>query len=120
MAPDGSGAPGADQKLARNAVLTDTVKITASAFLGLTVGCAQCHSHRYDPIPQADFYRLRAAFEPAYDTTKWTAPAARRVSLYTAADKKKAADGRMEWKGPSNEFDLPLQKATRVFLNPKK
>jgi hypothetical protein len=62
MAPDGTGAPGADQKLARNAVLTDTVKIVSSAFLGLTVGCAQCHNHRYDPIAQADFYRLRAAF----------------------------------------------------------
>ena len=91
MAPDGSGAPGADQKLARNAVLTDVVKITSSAFLGLTVGCAQCHNHRYDPIPQADFYRLRAAFEPAYDVTNWKPPAARRVSLYTEADRKKAA-----------------------------
>jgi len=92
MAPDGSGAPGADQKLARNAVLTDTVKITASAFLGLTVGCAECHNHRYDPIPQSDFYRLRAAFEPGYDTTNWKPPAARQVSLYTTADKKQAAE----------------------------
>jgi mono/diheme cytochrome c family protein len=91
-APDGSGAPGADQKLARNAVLTDTVKITASAFLGLTVGCAECHNHRYDPIPQTDFYRLRAAFEPGYDLTAWKPPAARQVSLYTATDRKKAAE----------------------------
>jgi hypothetical protein len=91
-APDGSGAPGADQKLARNAVLTDTVKITASAFLGLTVGCAECHNHRYDPIPQSDFYRLRAAFDPGYDLTNWKPPAARQVSLYTDADKKKAAE----------------------------
>jgi mono/diheme cytochrome c family protein len=92
MAPDGTGAPGADQKLARNAVLTDTVKITASAFLGLTVGCAQCHNHRYDPIPQTDFYRLRSAFEPALNPANWTPPAARQVSLYTEADKKKAAE----------------------------
>lgn len=92
MAPDGTGAPGADQKLVRNAVLTDTVKITSSAFLGLTVGCAECHNHRYDPIPQTDFYRLRAAFEPAYDLSAWKPPAARQVSLATAADRKKAAD----------------------------
>ncbi len=96
MAPDGSGVSGVDQKLARNAVLTDTVKITASAFLGLTVGCAQCHNHRYDPIPQTDFFRLRAAFEPGYDTTAWKMPAARRVSLYTVADKKKAAEIEVE------------------------
>ncbi len=92
MAPDGTGAAAAaDQKLARNAVLTDTVKITASAFLGLTVGCAECHNHRYDPIPQTDFYRLRAAFEPGFDLTAWKAPAARQVSLYTADERAMAA-----------------------------
>ncbi|QDU23521.1 PSD1 and planctomycete cytochrome C domain-containing protein [Urbifossiella limnaea] len=90
MAPDGTGAAGADQKLARNAVLTDTVKITASAFLGLTVGCAECHNHRYDPIPQTDFYRLRAAFEPGFDLTAWKAPAARQVSLYTPDERAMA------------------------------
>jgi mono/diheme cytochrome c family protein len=92
MAPDGTSTPGVDQKLARNQVLTDTVKITASAFLGVTVGCAQCHNHRYDPIPQADFYRLRAAFEPGYDLTNWKPPASRQVSLYTDSDKKKASE----------------------------
>ncbi len=91
MAADGTGAAGADQKVARNAVLTDTVKITASAFLGLTVGCAECHNHRYDPIPQTDFYRLRAAFEPGFDLTAWKAPAARQVSLYTPDERAMAA-----------------------------
>ncbi|WP_020468469.1 PSD1 and planctomycete cytochrome C domain-containing protein [Zavarzinella formosa] len=92
MAPDGSGAPGADQKLARNAVVTDTVKIVSSAFLGITVGCAQCHNHRYDPVPQTDFYRLRAFLEPGYDPAAWKPPAARQLSLYTEADRKKAAE----------------------------
>lgn len=90
MAPDGSGAAGADAKAARNQVLTDTVKIVSSAFLGLTVGCAQCHNHRYDPIPQTDFYRLRAAFEPAYDPTHWQSPGERQVSLYTEANRQTA------------------------------
>ncbi|HLW64017.1 MAG TPA: DUF1549 domain-containing protein, partial [Gemmataceae bacterium] len=92
MAPDPTGASDVDQKLARKQVVTDTVKIVSSAFLGLTVGCAECHNHRYDPIPQADFYRLRAVFEPAYDSTAWTPPAARQVSLYTDANRKKAAE----------------------------
>ena len=47
--------------------MADTLKIVGSTLLGLTVGCAQCHDHRYDPIPQADYYRLRAVFEPALD-----------------------------------------------------
>jgi hypothetical protein len=37
------------------------VSTTGSAFLGLTVGCARCHSHKFDPIPQADYYALKAA-----------------------------------------------------------
>jgi cytochrome c553 len=43
--------------------LHDIVSTTAGAFLGLTVGCARCHDHKFDPVPQADYYRLKAAFE---------------------------------------------------------
>jgi mono/diheme cytochrome c family protein len=50
----------------RNVWLKDTVDYTAMAFLGLTVKCARCHSHKYDPITHEDYYRLRAFFEP-YD-----------------------------------------------------
>lgn len=42
--------------------LTDTVDTTGAAFLGLTVGCARCHDHKYDPITQADYYGLQAIF----------------------------------------------------------
>src|SRR5206468_3060826 len=90
MAPDGTGSLDVDQKAARNQVVADTIKIVSSAFLGLTVECAQCHNHRYDPIPQTDYYRLRAILEPAYDVKNWRVPAARRVSLYTDADRHKA------------------------------
>jgi hypothetical protein len=91
MAPDGTGAPGVDQALARNQVVADTLKIVSTSLLGLTVGCAQCHNHRYDPIPQSDYYRLRAVFEPAYDWKSWRAPAQRLLSLATPAGKKRAA-----------------------------
>jgi mono/diheme cytochrome c family protein len=45
--------------------LTDYVDTTSQVFLGLTVGCARCHDHKFDPIPQRDFYRMQAIFTPA-------------------------------------------------------
>lgn len=42
--------------------LHDMVATTGSAFLGLTVGCARCHAHKFDPISQTDYYRLKAIF----------------------------------------------------------
>jgi glucan-binding YG repeat protein len=50
--------------LSREQWLEDTVKHTAQAFLGVTLGCAKCHDHRSDPISQAEYYQVRAIFEP--------------------------------------------------------
>ena len=44
--------------------MTDFVDTTSSVFLGLTVGCARCHDHKYDPISQKDYFRLQAIFAP--------------------------------------------------------
>lgn len=48
----------------RNQWLDETVEHVAKGFLGLTLNCAKCHDHKYDPFPQTDYYRLRAVFEP--------------------------------------------------------
>jgi hypothetical protein len=103
MGPDGTGDPTGDQNLARNEVMAETIKIVSTSFLGLSVGCAQCHSHRYDPIPQTDYYRLRAVFEPAYDWKNWRSPQGRLVSLFTDADRKKAAEVDAELKLVTDE-----------------
>ncbi|MDA0816770.1 MAG: DUF1549 domain-containing protein, partial [Planctomycetota bacterium] len=73
-APDGTGDNPPDAVLARNDVVAEQLKVISSSLLGLTVGCAQCHDHRLDPIPQADYYRLRAIFEPVFDTAQWRPP----------------------------------------------
>lgn len=88
MAPDGTASGGIDQNLARNQTVADTINIVSTSLLGLTVGCAQCHNHRYDPISQVDYYRMRAIFEPAMDWKKWRNPNARRISLYTDAERE--------------------------------
>lgn len=90
MAADGTGA-GDNSPEARNKVIADTIKIVSSSLLGVSVGCAQCHDHRYDPISQLDYYAMRAVFEPALDWQQWRVPDARRVSLYTIANREQAA-----------------------------
>jgi Protein of unknown function (DUF1553)/Protein of unknown function (DUF1549)/Planctomycete cytochrome C len=90
MAADGTGS-GDNSPEARNKVIADTIKIVSSSLLGVSIGCAQCHDHRYDPISQLDYYGMRAVFEPAFDWENWRVPDARRVSLYTVADHDKAA-----------------------------
>ena len=90
MGPDGTSDGAVDQNLARNDVIANTIKIVSSAVLGLTVGCAQCHDHRYDPISQADYYRMRAIFEPATTGRTGVRPTPRLVSLWTDETRKKA------------------------------
>ncbi len=92
MGPDGTGDGSADQKVARNDVIAETIKIVSTSLLGLTVGCAQCHSHRYDPISHVDYHRLRAVFEPAYDWQDWRSSAARLVSQWSDDTRQQAAE----------------------------
>ena len=49
----------------RHTVLNELTSTVGEVVLGLQIGCAQCHDHKYDPVSQADFYRMRAIFEPA-------------------------------------------------------
>lgn len=50
--------------LSREQWMEDTLNHTSRAFLGLTLHCAKCHDHMYDPIRQEEYYRVRAIFEP--------------------------------------------------------
>jgi cytochrome c553 len=52
----------AEFESARYTELDDMAATTGQAFLGLSVGCARCHDHKYDPIPSEDYYRLAATF----------------------------------------------------------
>ncbi len=90
MAADPTASGQGDPDTSRNQVVADTIKIVSSSLLGLSVGCAQCHDHRYDPIPQADYFQLRAIFQPALDPKGWVIPRERVISLYTDEDRARA------------------------------
>jgi Protein of unknown function (DUF1553)/Protein of unknown function (DUF1549)/Planctomycete cytochrome C len=63
-------------EMTRQDELDDMVTATGAAFLGLTVGCARCHNHKYDPIAQKDYYRLVAVFSPSVRANLPLAPPA--------------------------------------------
>ncbi len=55
-------------------VIADEIDVLGSGIMGLTLKCARCHSHKFDPIPQRDYYRLAAIFKGAYDEYDWLKP----------------------------------------------
>jgi hypothetical protein len=71
QAADVTYAPELNTADIRHQVVFDTVQIFSTGVLGLTVQCAQCHTHKFDPLGHADYYRLAAFFAPAYDPQNW-------------------------------------------------
>ena len=74
MAPDATWANITGYVPDRLEVIADEIDVLGSAVLGLTMKCARCHSHKFDPIPQRDYYRLVAVFKGAYDEYDWLKP----------------------------------------------
>ena len=74
MAPDPTVANVTGLVPNRLDVIADEINILSSGVMGLTVECARCHSHKFDPIPQRDYYRLMATFKGAYDENDWLEP----------------------------------------------
>jgi len=77
MVPDGTYSPANSSVAERFNVIADETEVLSSAVLGLTMGCARCHNHKYDPIPQRDYYRFTAILQTAYDPFDWMIPASK-------------------------------------------
>jgi hypothetical protein len=71
----------------RHGVLNRTVETVASNLLGMTLSCAKCHDHKFDPIPQEDYYRLTALFAPALNPDNWVQPKQRALGDLAPAEK---------------------------------
>src|SRR5262249_27053129 len=74
MAPDPTWANITGFLEDRVEVIADEIDVLGSAVLGLTLKCARCHNHKFDPIPQRDYYRVLAIFKGAYDEYDWLKP----------------------------------------------
>ena len=89
--PDGGGTSGqtslyqggADQEEDRVKKTVDRVNTTGSAWLGLTVACAQCHSHKYDPLTQDEYYRVFAFLNDTHEAD---------IAAYTPDEQQRRAE----------------------------
>jgi hypothetical protein len=78
MAPDGTYAGITAFVPDRLEIIDDELEVLTSSVMGLTMRCARCHSHKFDPIPQRDYYRLAAVFKGALDEHDWLEPTNQR------------------------------------------
>ena len=78
---DNNKIPGQNRQL----MLDDMTDTTASVFLGLTVGCARCHDHKYDPISQKDYYRFQALFAASAPKDDFTLVESEAQAVYDRA-----------------------------------
>jgi len=117
MGPDGSGSSPTDPAVARNKVLSDSIRILSSSLLGMTVGCAECHHHRYEPIPQEDFYRLRAILAPVYDTANWRMPKSRQVQIISAENRRKADELEKEASAIGRQYIDEMMRIVRLIFD---
>jgi len=103
---------GVDQEEFRNKAVVDRVNTTSSTWLGLTVACAECHSHKYDPISQREFYQLFAFFNNA-DEKDIPAPQPAELAKYNA-DKKAWDEEHAKLTVPFNAYvknEVPAKQA---------
>ena len=89
QAADTSGEKELNTPDIRNRVLLDTVQMVASSLMGVTIHCAQCHSHKFDPLSQADYYRLVSIFEPAINPRDWKHPGTRHLWSEPEGERKR-------------------------------
>ncbi len=85
----------ADAEMQREIIETELADVTGELFLGLSYGCAKCHDHKFDPILQKDYFRMRSFFAPV----QWRDD----LPLATVEEKKAHAEAMAKWEAESKE-----------------
>ena len=112
----------ADVRQRRQEILDDVTDTTGLAFLGLTIGCAQCHNHKFDDILQTDYYRLQSFFTPMLprdDLPEATRSERDKFAKKQAAWEKATADIRAEIESLSRRFARRLSTGRSKSSTPK-
>ena len=88
-APDGTGESDGNPDEVRTdrlTVLEGNVQNVMNGLLGVTVQCARCHDHKFEPLTQEEYYGLQAIFSPVYNPERWSKPNERVVRVGTRAE----------------------------------
>ena len=115
--PDPTDAPERGFIAERMNIIADEIEVLTSAVMGLTVKCARCHDHKYDPISQRDYYRLSAIFQTSYDPYEWLPPKKRRIPIGLERENEEVAAHNRPLKAEIRSLEKGLLKEAVPFLD---
>ncbi len=81
----------------------------STSTMGMTLACARCHSHKFDPIPHTDYYRFLSIFTPAYNPSKWLPPSQRHLYRVSKAEQAELAHQKSETTTAQNMLRKELE-----------
>ncbi len=93
-------------------VIAGQLEVLGTAVMGMSLGCARCHDHKYDPIPTRDYYRLVAILTPAFDPFSWLPPVFPCLGVGANCDEKTTRylrpENNPEWR-ETLAFNAPIE-----------
>ena len=92
------------------AVLEGAIQIIGSSLLGLTLQCAKCHDHKFEPVTQKDYYQLQAILYPAFNVEHWVKPNDRMVIAGPRAEQAR-------WEAHDKAIDAQIDSLKRSFAS---
>jgi hypothetical protein len=99
----------------RLGVVGDAIKVLGSGVMGLTMECARCHSHKYDPIPHRDYYRFKAIFQGALDEHDWLTFKNRSLDVSTPQHRRRVSETNPPLKSKLKKLESSLKKAVAAL-----
>ena len=96
-------------------IIADEIQVLTSSVMGLTVGCARCHDHKYDPIPQRDYYRFSAILQTSYDPYDWLPPKKRQLNIAPENEKREVAEHNAPLEKKIEQLEASLARAEKPY-----
>ena len=96
-------------------VVADTMQIVSSAFIGLTIQCARCHAHKFDPISQRDYYQMHSIFLASYDPKRWQVSLSRAIPMATDSEQARIKQHNAEIDAKVNDLNAMTRELSESF-----